>query len=324
MSHPALTGPVSLRVSVTDRCQYRCLYCTPQEGVELFSHDRILRHEEVIRFVRTLRKHVGISKVHITGGEPLIRRGLTDLVSMLASEGIADLAMTTNGLLLADHAAALARAGLKRVNVSLHSLCKETFRQITRGGELARTLAGIDAAAAAGLQPIKLNVTILRELNDAQAPAMAQFAMDRNMTLRFIELMPIGEATKEFALRYVPARDVLERLAREFTLTALPRRPGSSSREFGITNSTGQSGTVGVITSTSEVFCGDCNRLRLSACGELIGCLARTGGVDITPLLRADGPVDEEQLMQRVAEVMSHKRTSGGFHTNRHMPKVGG
>jgi len=317
-------GPLALRVSVTDRCQCRCVYCTPVEGVKLFAHEQILRHEEIVAVVRVLGRHFGLSKVRVTGGEPLVRRGVVDLVALLAAEAVGELAMTTNGFRLPELAGALKRAGLQRVNISIDSLDAACYRELTRGGDLSAALAGIDAAVAAGLSPVKLNATLLRGVNDSEAAALAEFAMARGLTMRFIELMPIGEARGRFDEWFVPARETLDRLRERFELTALPRRGGSASREFRIAARDGRTGTVGVISSASEPFCDDCARLRLTATGELIGCLARREGVPIAPLLRRDGGPDEPAIAAAARAVLAAKRTTCDFRNDRNMVQVGG
>lgn len=317
-------GPLSLRVSVTDRCPFRCLYCTPADGVPLFAHADILRYEEIAAFVRVLERHAGLTKVHVTGGEPLARRDIRHCVAMLAAEGVDDLALTTNGEALPELAAALREAGLRRVNVSLDSLDEATFARITRGGELGKVLAGIDAAVAAGLHPVKLNATLLRGLNDQEAPALADFAIGRGLTLRFIELMPVGEAADRFDQWFVPAAEVLTGLGRRFDLEPLPRRAGSSSRNYRVRAPDGRTGTIGVICPTSDPFCADCNRLRLTARGELIGCLARRDGFDILPLLRTDGPVDAEAVMAAVGRALRCKRDDATFQHRPNMAQIGG
>lgn len=324
LNNPPSLGPVSLRISVTDLCQYRCLYCTPPEGVQLFPHWRILRYEEMLAFVRIINKHLGLSKVHLTGGEPLVRADILDFVGMLAQEGIEDLALTTNGKLLAELASRLHRAGLTRITVSLDSLNAETYRQITRGGDLQAALDGIEAAGRAGLAPLKLNTTVLRGINDSEITALAGFAVERGLTLRFIELMPLGYVAENFQRWFFSSQEVLETLEQEFEVQTLPRGASSSSREYSIKDSAGRSGTIGVISSTSQPFCGDCNRLRLTATGDLIGCLAKGRADSILSLLRTEGSIDEAQILRSVQTAMRHKRKGTDFSSDRNMVKVGG
>ncbi|MFB3890565.1 MAG: GTP 3',8-cyclase MoaA [Phycisphaerae bacterium] len=314
-----MAGPISLRVSVTDRCRLSCLYCTPAEGVERFDPAGILSYEEILRVVRVLRSRAGLAKVHITGGEPLDRREITRLVEMLAGEGVADLAMTTNAQRLGELAGELRRAGLSRVNISLNSLRPDAFARISGGGELSRTLAGIDAAIGAGFPaktPVKLNMTVLRGLNGSEVADIAQFGLDRGAEVRFIELMPLGPAAAHYSEWFVPSGEVLDSLRRRFDLAPLPRRAGSSSRPFRATDRAGHSGIIGVISPCSAPFCADCRRLRLAANGDLIGCLAKPNRRSILGLLRA-GPgapaLDEDGVMDAAAAVMGLKRGREGF-----------
>jgi cyclic pyranopterin phosphate synthase len=324
MTVPPDTQPVSLRVSVTDRCQYRCVYCTPASGVELFDHSQILRYEQTLQLVRILQRHMGLTKVHLTGGEPLVRRGLVDFVRMLAAEGLADIALTTNGRLLPEFAADLARAGLRRVNVSLDSLQPDTFRRITRGGELQPTLDGIAAARESGLRPVKLNTTVLGGINDQESVPLVRFALRLGVALRFIELMPLGPAAEGFEGRFVPAQAVLDRLVSQFEMTPLPRRAGSSTRWFVVRAADGRAGRIGVISPCSQPFCGDCRRLRLTARGELMGCLALGAVRDLAPLLPATGEADVAAVLAEVQAALRQKRTGQCFPGGRNMVQVGG
>jgi len=329
-------GPVSLRLSVTDRCQLRCLYCMPPEGVQRSPRDKILRFEEIVRFVAALQRRVGLTKVRITGGEPLSRRGIVRLVEMLAAMGIADLAMTTNGQSLAESARDLKRAGLNRVNVSLDSLRAEVFRTITRCGELSRTLAGIDAALSAGLRPVKINVTVLRNVNTDELGQLVRFGLESGCEVRFIELMPIGPVAEgsspqapggNFAKWFVSATEVLVHLAESFELRPLPRKEGSSSRPYaarahGGVGGSGREGLISVIPSLTEPFCADCRRLRLTASGKLLGCLAREEGLDIRSLLREGG--DERVLVRAATVAMSLKNAERDFQRQTAMFRIGG
>ena len=324
LNNSATVGTLSLRVSVTDLCQNRCLYCSPPEGVKLFPRWRVLRHEQILRFVQIIKKHFRLEKLRITGGEPLVRSGILDFIRMLADEGVEDMAMTSNGLGLAEHASELARAGLKRITVSLDSIDAGTYRKITRGGDVRAVLAGIEAADQVNLTPIKINATLLRGINDSEAGDLVEFAISRGFRLRFIELMPIGEGVREFKRWFVSSQEILDRLGQEFEIEALPRKVGSTSREFTVKTPGGQRGIIGVISSASQPFCADCNRLRLTATGELIGCLANGFGQSVFPLLATAEPVDEAKVISRVRAVMRQKRSDRGFSSGRNMVKVGG
>ena len=321
---PAARERISLRLSVTDRCRFRCRYCAPSEGVEKFEPARILRYEEILRFVGMLAARVGLTKVHVTGGEPLGRRGIAALFEGLAALGVEDVALTTNGQELAGRATALKRAGLQRVNVSLDTLRPQRFGELTGGGELERTLTGIDAALAAGLAPVKVNTTVLRGVNDDEIVDIARFGIDSGASVRFIELMPFGPAAERYQEWYMPAAEVLRRLGDSFDLRPLPRRPGASSRDYQVADGAGNTGLVGVISPCSEPFCADCNRLRLTAAGQLLGCLARGARQDILPLLRTEGPLDEECILAKVRLALTEKRSDGVFFEHRDMSAVGG
>ncbi|MEI7834810.1 MAG: radical SAM protein [Planctomycetota bacterium] len=316
-------GPISLRVSVTDRCSLRCQHCTPPEGLARFGPDDILRYEEILAFVRVIKSARGLAKVHLTGGEPLRRRDVVSLTAMLAGEGVADLAMTTNAQRLAAHAGSLRRAGLARVNVSLCSLEPETFAAFTGGGTLAATLAGIEAALKECL-PVKINTTLLAGVNDEQLCEIVRFAHARGVEARFIELMPLGAAARLHAKRFFSADDTMKRLAREFSLTPLARQPGSSARMVQATDAAGVSGRIGLISSCSLPFCSDCNRLRLTADGLVIGCLAHGGGLDVKAILRAGSATRDQALLDAVGVVMGQKRRDESFTSVRCMAQVGG
>jgi len=277
--------PVDLRVSVTDRCQLRCRYCRPA-GATGQPPSAPLSGAELVAFVRQLQRTHRVRKVRLTGGEPLLRADLPALVRRLAGLGVPDLTLTTNGQALARQAAALRAAGLRRVNVSLDSLDAAVFRQLTRGGELARTLAGIAAALAAGLRPVKLNMLVLRGVNAAEVCAVAAYALDTGCEARFLELMPIGLTPRQFARWFVTAAEVQTALARAYRLTPLPGRSGATSRDYGVCDARGRTGRMGFIAPCTRNFCRRCRRLRLTADGWLVGCLARQDErVALRPLL---------------------------------------
>jgi cyclic pyranopterin phosphate synthase len=269
-----------LRVSVTERCNLRCFYCLPRDRGACARPEQI-DLAEVATVVR-VGVELGIHKIRITGGEPLIRPGLVDLVRTLRSlPGITDLALSTNGTLLAQYATALRTAGLMRVNVSLDSLRPAVFRAISGRNDLERVVAGIDAARAAGLHPIKLNVVVMRGLNDGELPAILDFATRHRAQARFIEYMPIGLGTR-WASSYVGRAEILERLRPQLATAPPHRSPGDVATYY--TLRTG--GEVGVISPVSCRFCDLCNRLRLTADGRLRPCLTSEGEVDVRDALR--------------------------------------
>ena len=280
--------PISyLRVSVTDRCNLRCTYCMPPEGIPSRAHDEILRYEEIETVVRAATE-LGIHKVRLTGGEPLVRLGIVDLVGMLARiPGLDDLSMTTNGILLPRYARDLKRAGLRRVNVSLDTLRPERFRQITRRGSLDDALAGIEAAHRAGLEPVKINTVVIRALNDDEVVDLARKTVTDGWHVRFIEWMPVGETPStagDWEEHVVSAAEVRARV--EGVLgplePAVLEDGAGPARYYRLP---GAEGTVGLISPLSEHFCATCNRLRLTADGQLRPCLLSSHEIDLrTPL----------------------------------------
>ncbi len=290
-----------LRLSVTDRCNLRCTYCMPAEGIHPLGHGEILSYEELLRVVRVAVGQ-GIRKVRVTGGEPLVRRGVVDFVGAVARvAGVQDLSLTTNGLLLARDAEALRRAGLRRVNVSLDTLRPEVFARITRRPGLARVLEGIDAARRVGLDPIKVNVVVMRGVNDGELLDFASFAEEGGYEVRFIEFMPAEEEAWDSG-RVVPAADILATLSTRYPL-APETAEGLSGpcRVFRLP----RRGRVGVISPLSQHFCGGCNRLRLTATGSLRGCLFSREETDLRALLRSGA--DDEALAAVLRDVVAHK-----------------
>jgi cyclic pyranopterin phosphate synthase len=284
-----------LRISVTDRCNFRCVYCMPKE---VFGREyRFLPREELLTFEEIERlawifASAGVEKIRLTGGEPLLRRNVERLVAMLAAVPGVDVAMTTNGSLLASKAGLLAEAGLRRVTVSLDSLDDRVFRAMNDVEfPVARVLAGIDAACAAGLTPVKINMVVRRGLNEASVLPMARYFRERGHTLRFIEYMDVG-ATNGWRLDdVVPADEILAVIDSEMPLEPLERSyRGEVARRWRYRDGSGE---VGVIASVTDPFCGDCTRARISADGTLYTCLFATNGHDLRALLRA-GASDED------------------------------
>jgi cyclic pyranopterin phosphate synthase len=272
-----------LRVSVTDRCNYRCTYCMPAEGLDWMPRADILTFEEIVRIV-TVLAGMGVEKVRLTGGEPTVRNGLPELVAMLAAvPGIRDLTMTTNGHTLQRQAETLARAGLRRVNVSVDALDPDIFRSLTRGGDVARVLAGVEAARETGLRPVKLNCVVMRGVNDGEVVRLVEHFADKpDVGLRFIEYMPFDQVDRQ--KHHVPASELRTRLSQRHTLTPLGRsRSGGPAVDYKL-EETGQ--IVGFISPITEHFCQACNRLRLQADGHLRTCLSREAMPSLRDLLR--------------------------------------
>lgn len=276
----------NLRISVTDRCNLRCTYCMPEEVVFL-DRGELLTFEEITRFV-TLAAPLGVDKVRLTGGEPLLRRDLPRLVEMLVNvPGIRDVGLTTNGLLLAQHAQALHDAGLRRINVSLDTLDPSRFRELTRRDGLETVLDGIFAAKRAGFDPVKINAVTIRGVNDCDIVPMARFARQHGLEMRFIEYMPIGAEAWERDKVFF-AHEILETIEREVAPLAPARDydPRAPAMDFEYADGGGR---VGMIASVSRPFCHSCNRLRLTADGKVRNCLFALDETDVKGLLRGGG-----------------------------------
>ncbi|MFO8074689.1 MAG: GTP 3',8-cyclase MoaA [Egibacteraceae bacterium] len=285
-----------LRVSVTDRCNFRCTYCMPRERFgpdhAFLERDELLSFEEIATVARVLAD-LGLRKVRLTGGEPLVRRDLPRLVELIARiEGIDDLALTTNGSLLPRHAGALAEAGLDRVSVSLDSLDERVFAAMADTSvPLQAVLDGIDAALAAGLTPVKVNAVVRRGVNDEGVVDLARYGRERGVVVRFIEFMDVGRTNGWRLDEVVPAEELLARLDEAFPLEPIDGGPeGQVAERYRYRDGGGE---VGVITSVSQPFCGTCTRARLSAIGELFTCLFAVSGTDLRATLRGGGTGDD-------------------------------
>lgn len=279
-----------LRISVTDKCNLRCVYCLPLAGLEWLRRDEILRFEEIVAIVQVLAG-MGLKRVRLTGGEPLVRRDLVRLVEMLAAvPGIEDIALSTNAVLLAPLAAELRRAGVQRLNISLDSLRPERVDAIARRpGSFARIMAGISAAEVAGFDPIKVNTVVMRGRNDDELEDFARVTMERPWHVRFIEVMPVGESLEVSAREFVSSFEILEQLRRLGELRPAEGPPGNGPATY--FRFPGAPGTVGVITPMSHSFCDDCNRLRLTADGHLRPCLFGTQQTGLRDPLRRGEPL---------------------------------
>lgn len=313
-----------LRISVTDRCNLRCVYCMPAEGVELMRHEDVLMYEEIISIVRAAAE-LGISKIRLTGGEPLVRLGLSDLVRMLAAiPPIDDISLTTNGILLGKYAAELKAAGLTRVNVSLDTLRPERFRAITRCGNLDDTLRGIAAAHEAGLEPVKINMVVMADTNEDEIVDFARKTIHDGWNVRYIEHMPVsGDADVD--AKFVSVKEMRERIGVLGTLEPASMDTGNGPAKY--FKLPGASGTIGFITPVTEHFCYQCNRLRLTADGKLRPCLLSETEIDLRGALRnGDGVEAIKGLIQEatLCKPKSHHLVEGKGHQGRPFSQVGG
>ncbi len=262
-----------LRISITDRCNLRCVYCMPKEGVSFMGHEDILRYEEMLRIVNVAVK-TGITKVRVTGGEPLVRRGVIGFLSSLNKvEGLRDISLTTNGVLLEGCSEAIFDAGIRRINISLDSLVPDRYRDITRGGNLDNVIRGIRKAYRTGFSPIKINVVAIQGFNDDEILDFARLTMDRPYQVRFIEFMPIGDSALENSLEHLSNDEIMHRISGFSSLEpVVPEtdRMGGPARLYTLK---GAQGKIGFISAMSHGFCSSCNRLRLTADGHLRACL---------------------------------------------------
>lgn len=310
-----------MRLSLTDKCNLRCTYCMPAEGLEWLSKQAVMTKDEIIRIVRVGVNALGVRELRLTGGEPLVRADLVDVIAGIRDEHPElPISMTTNGVGLDKKAAALKAAGLTRINVSLDSLHEETFTKLTRRPFLDRVLAGVDAAWAAGLGPVKLNAVLMRGINDAESPDLLAWALDRGYELRFIEQMPLDADHGWTRRNMITAAEIRELLSKDFVLSRDPReRDGAPAERFEVRRrdqatdeATGPVlGTVGIIASVTEPFCSDCRRTRITAEGKIMSCLFSREEFDLLGLLR-QGATDDE-LAQRWQDAMWVKPKAHGM-----------
>jgi cyclic pyranopterin phosphate synthase len=316
----------SLRVSVTDKCNFRCRYCMPAEGLEWLERDELLSFEEIERLVRVLAR-MGVDEVRLTGGEPLVRRDLPVLVGMLASTpGVRDLSLTTNGVLLDRFAAPLVDAGLRRLNVSLDSLSHVRFAEITRRDALDRVLAGLaEAERHPELRPIKVNCVAIRGFTEEEVPALAELARRKPYVVRFIEFMPLDADQAWRGDDVLTGNEIRALIEERWQLEELPTKPSSTARRFRFADGAGE---IGFVNPVSEPFCSTCDRIRLTADGQLRTCLFSRREWDLKTPLR-DGSSDarlEELIRFAVAhKELKHKINDPGFvRASRSMSQIGG
>jgi cyclic pyranopterin phosphate synthase len=275
-----------LRVSITDRCNLHCVYCRPKEGISLQGHEDILRYEEIIRVV-SLAVKMGLIKVRVTGGEPLVRRGCVEFLTALKKiNGLKDISLTTNGILLEEFAQNIFDAGISRINISLDSLDKDKYYKITNGGKLDAVLRGIARAEEAGFSPIKINTVLIKGFNDDEALDFARLAAEKPFQVRFIELMPVGKTNLDYGEDYMPASQLIKKISKSYELEQFKKKKNKSDGPARIFKIKGGLGEIGFINPVSEHFCSTCNRLRLTSDGKLRVCLLNEAEVDLKKALR--------------------------------------
>ncbi len=289
-----------LRISITDKCNLKCLYCRPPKKIKYFAEDQVLKDGEIVKIVQIVRRH-GLRKVRITGGEPLVRKNITDLIASIKRTGIRDLSLTTNGIKLSKQARALKEAGLDRVNISLDTLKSDKYKMITRGGDIRLVWKSIEEAERAGLTPIKINMVPIRGINDDEVLDFASLTIKNNFHIRFIEFMPAtcsGLWKKDTCIK---SSDILKSISTLGKLEQFEFRGKGPSRNYRIK---GASGVIGVISPLSDHFCNYCNRLRLTANGKIRPCLFSKKEVDIMTALRSGASDEElEQLFLHAIEI---------------------
>ncbi|MDQ3874211.1 MAG: GTP 3',8-cyclase MoaA [Actinomycetota bacterium] len=316
----------SLRVSVTDKCNFRCRYCMPAEGLEWLPRDEVLSFEEMVRLVRVMAA-MGLTEVRLTGGEPLVRRDMPELVRMLAAvPGVDDLSLTTNGVLLDRLARPLVEAGLRRVNVSLDSLSHVRFAEITRRDALDRVLAGLaEAERYPELRPIKINCVAIRGFTESEVPALAELARRKPYVVRFIEFMPLDADGAWRDDEVLTGAEIRELIEERWPLVEVPAKPSSTARRFRFADGAGE---VGFVNPVSEPFCSSCDRIRLTADGQLRTCLFSRREWDLKAPLR-EGASDEE-LERLIRWAVAHKELKhrinepGFVRASRSMSQIGG
>ena len=297
-----------LRVSITDRCNLHCVYCRPKEGISLQGHEDILRYEEIIRVVSIAVK-MGLVKVRVTGGEPLVRRGCIEFLAALKKiDDLKDISLTTNGILLAEFAQRIFDAGISRINISLDSLNKDKFSKITRGGYLDDVLLGIARAEEVGFSPIKINTVAIRGFYDDEAVDFARLAAEKPFQVRFIELMPVGQANSGYSEDYMPATQIIQKISERYELEKIKDKKNKSDGPAKIFKIKGGRGEIGFINPVSDHFCSTCNRLRLTSDGKLRVCLLKGEEVDLKKALRENCNDTELEKLIRDAILLKPKQ----------------
>lgn len=315
-----------LRISVTDRCNLRCVYCMPEDGVQLAAHEEVLSLEEIVKIVQSAVM-VGIRKIRLTGGEPLVRKGIIDLIKTIDEiPEIDDIALTTNGILLPDMALSLKKAGLKRVNISLDTLSPDKFAKVTRGGQLSKVWLGIERAREAGFDPVKINTVMIRGFNDDELWDFVELSQKLPLHIRFIELMPIGTSELWAGDSYISTNELIETISRKYELVPVKEVAGSGPARY--YRVPGASGTIGFISPISNHFCSKCNRLRLTSEGQLRPCLQSPHEIDLrTPLRNGASQLELANVIRMAvnSKPEKHDMAVTGWEGNRRvMNQIGG
>ena len=314
-----------LRISVTDMCNLRCVYCMPSGGTELSRKEEILSFEEILKII----KHgvsLGINKIRITGGEPLVRKGITSLVRHITGiKGIDDVAMTTNGVFLKEFATELKSSGLSRLNISLDTMREDRFYDITRGGKIQDVFEGVEEVLKAGFKRTKMNAVVMRRTNDDEIQDFVRYILERDIELRFIELMASGWKNMADEERFVPTSEIMEKVREVGELVPVKQRAGGGPAT--IYRIKGALGSIGFISAVSKPFCSTCNRLRLTSDGKLRSCLLNGGEVDVKDILRSSGLNEKEQagaLTEAFIKVTTMKPTVHSGKNYAVMNQIGG
>jgi len=307
-----------LRISVTDRCNLRCKYCMPEEGIETKSHEDILSYEQIIKIVK-IGKELGIKNVRITGGEPLVRLNLVELIGSLNKLNLNDISLTTNGVLLAEKAKKLKKAGIDRVNISLDSLKKDKYKEITRRDQYDKVIAGIEAALKYELNPVKLNMVVMKGINDDELIEFAKLSIDKPLHVRFIEYMPLGNDIN--GAEYYEMKKVKKKIENKFELIKAETEGNGPARYCKIS---GSKGSIGFISPMSEHFCAECNRFRLTADGKFRPCLARDLEVEIPKDFNRESIIKAYQEALSIKPISHDLNFADNDDRDRTMSQIGG
>ncbi|MBF0337014.1 MAG: GTP 3',8-cyclase MoaA [Nitrospirae bacterium] len=311
-----------IRISITDRCSLRCMYCTPTNSASPYDRAEVLTFEEILRFVRAASE-LGVKKIRITGGEPLMRRGLPELITEIkAIGGIVDLSLTTNGLMLPEYAQKLASAGLNRVNISLDSLLPQRYAHITGGGNLKKVLDGIQAAKNANLTPIKLNMVPMKGINDDEIESFARMTLTQDIHVRFIELMPTVVIGRQYKEMLISSSEIHQRLQQISPLYPVKIRLNGPARYYRFESA---AGVIGIISAITCHFCQDCNRMRLTAIGKLKPCLFSSKLIDLKPYLTEDSSLEQlKELIRTATELKPRGHNITATESTLAMSQIGG